>query len=81
MAIEGRPENSSELDKDGYPTPYVIFATTGRTTSYCWEIEYAGIGVTGDNQVLCLATWLSEYKDETGNDYTPPRNRQLSLAF
>lgn len=69
--ISGRPANGSELSPDGYPSPYLIFSTQGRYTAYCWEIEYAGIGVTGNTQSECLATWLEEYQDENHKPYTP----------
>lgn len=69
--IEGRPVNGSELSPNGYPAPYIIFSTQGRHTAYCWEIEYAGIGVTGNTQRECLETWLEEYQDENRKPYTP----------
>lgn len=81
--IEGRPENGSKLDSNGMPIAYLIFCTVERGTAYCWEIEHAGVGVTGDNQADCLATWLEEYRDETGKEFqpAPPARKQLSLAF
>lgn len=81
--IEGRPENGSKLDSNGMPVAYIIFCTVERGTAYCWEIEHAGVGVTGDNQADCLATWLEEYRDETGKAFqpAPPARKQLRLAF
>lgn len=81
--IEGRPENGSKLDSNGMPIAYMIFCTVERGTAYCWEIEHAGVGVTGDNHAECLATWLEEYRDETGKEFqpAPPARKQLSLAF
>ena len=81
--IEGRPVNGSELDANGMPIAYLIFCEVGRGVAYCWEIEHAGVGVTGDNQAECLATWLEEYRDETGKAFkpAPPTRKQLSLAF
>jgi len=81
--IEGRPAAGSTIGPDGMPTAYIIFCTSGRSTAYCWEIEHAGVGVTGNNQAECLATWLDEYKDETGKAFqpAPPARKQLSLAF
>ena len=81
--IEGRPENGSKLDANGMPIAYMIFCTVERGTAYCWEIEHAGVGVTGDNHADCLATWLEEYRDETGKEFqpAPPARKQLSLAF
>ena len=81
--IEGRPENGSKLDSNGMPIAYMIFCTVERGTAYCWEIEHAGVGVTGDSNADCLATWLEEYRDETGKAFqpAPPARKQLSLAF
>jgi hypothetical protein len=81
MAIEGRPANGSELAADGMPIPYMIFATTGRSTSYCYEIEHAGVGVTGDTKTDCLTTWLEEYEYEHKAAFQPTKQPRTQLAL
>ena len=81
--IEGRPASGSELDANGFPLPYLIFCTVQRGTAYCWEIEHAGVGVTGDTKAQCLETWLEEYREEHKADFTPTKQprKQMQLAF
>lgn len=81
MAIEGRPANGSELDHNGMPIAYLIFADCGRNVCYCWEIEHAGVGVTGDNAAQCLATWLEEYQDEHRTAFQPTKQPRKQLAL